>query len=62
MSGLRHVVALIAGSVIGGVLLVAALVAGWVGWLPIAGSILVGAALAWPASGLIVRRIDRGPR
>jgi len=62
MTGLRHVVALVAGSVIGGVLLVAVLVAGWVGWLPTGGAILAGLALAWPVSALIARRIEGGRR
>lgn len=54
---LRHVIGLLAGAVLGGVLLVAVLVAGWIAPAPIFGAILAGFALGWPAAILVTRRI-----
>ncbi len=54
---LRHVVYLMTNAVIVGALIVFVLTMGWVGFVPIFGAIILGFALAWPASILVAKRI-----
>ncbi len=54
---LRHVVHLMTNAVIVGTLIVFVLTMGWVGFAPIFGAIILGFALAWPASILVAKWI-----
>lgn len=54
---LRHIVHLMTNAVIVGSLIIFVLVMGWVGFVPIFSAIVVGFALAWPASILVAKAI-----
>jgi hypothetical protein len=54
---LRHVVFLMTNAVIVGALIVFVLTMGWVGFVPVFGAIVLGFALAWPASILVAKQI-----
>ena len=54
---LRHVVYLMTNAVIVGALIVFVLTIGWVGFVPVFGAIILGFALAWPASILVAKSI-----
>jgi hypothetical protein len=53
----RHIVYLMANAVIAASLIVFAVAMGWVGFTPIFGAVLLGLALAWPASLLVAKWI-----
>ena len=54
---LRFHVALLAGSSIAGALVILAFTLGFYNWIAIAGSVAVGAILAWPVGVWLTRRI-----
>lgn len=59
MDRLSILLTLIVGSVVTGSLVTLVLTLGWYSWVAIGGAAALGAALTWPASYVVSRRIKR---